>query len=51
MSLCGWLSASMESNLSILKRIPVTADNSKGNPGGISANSWSYFNLLTFALK
>jgi len=41
----------MESNLSVLKRIPVTGDNSKGSEGGISANSWSYFNLLTFVVK
>jgi len=41
----------MESNLSILKRIPVIDDDSKACHGAISANSWTYFNLLTFDLK
>jgi len=41
----------MESNLSILKRIPVTGDDSKACHGAISANSWKHFNLLTFVLN
>ncbi|KDU41381.1 hypothetical protein AB19_2087 [Escherichia coli 3-373-03_S1_C1] len=36
--------------MSIIKHITLTADHSKPSEGGISANSWSYFNLLTFNL-
>ncbi|ABX69664.1 hypothetical protein STM14_4207 [Salmonella enterica subsp. enterica serovar Typhimurium str. 14028S] len=37
--------------MSIVKRIPVKANHSNTTKNGISANSWSYFNLLTFNLK
>ncbi|KEL80076.1 hypothetical protein AB07_2683 [Citrobacter freundii] len=37
--------------MSIFKYSPVKANHSKITKNGISANSWSYFNLLTFNLK